>query len=174
MQRTGLQSEGHWRQLNLISQGGEGKEWAFPGTQHPGKPGCRRSRSSPPGGLQGGCPGGRAGEGAAWGRTVQGAAGCSVTQRCRMSVGSRPSSQMLCKGLSSGGGNVRSPGSTYAMQERPDFAAPLPFPPCLPALRSLQPRSHPPSPPWEASIHFTPLEGKAGCSHPTKGEWLHA
>lgn len=76
--------------LHPLSQGGEGKEGVPCSQASP--VGCLRS----PGPAAAGC----AGEGAA-GPPHAGAAGCSVTQTCRMSVGSRPSSQMLCKGSSS-------------------------------------------------------------------------
>lgn len=70
------------RDQHPISQGGEGKE-GVPCTQ--ASP--MGVSALPPAPAAAGCAGG--------------AAACSVTQTCRMSVGSRPSSQMLCKGSSS-------------------------------------------------------------------------
>ena len=151
------------RELNLISRGGEGKEGGFPA------PSTQASSDAgghvPP--SLGAC-GAAAPGGVGWGGGCVGPrhAGCSRLQRdsevqnvCGQPAQLPDALQGLELWL-----RKRALSSLHVRrQEGPDFCRPLPFPPRLPALRSLQPRSHPPSPRWEASIHFTPL-GRESCT----------
>ena len=156
------------RELNLISRGGEGGKRGFPCTQHPGKPRCGWPCPSHPGGVGwgGGCAGPHH-------------AGCSGLQRdsevqnvCGQPAQLPDALQALELWL-----RKRALSSLHVRcQERPDFAVPSsPSRPACPALRSLQPHSsHPPSPRWEASIHFTPLGRESCVLASDEGERLRA
>lgn len=151
------------RELNLVFQGGEGKEGGFPAPSTQASPDAGSRTPPGPGAHEMAAPGG-----VGWGGGCAGLrhAGCSRLQRDSevQNVCGQPAQLPdALQGLELWFRKRVLSSFHVRLQERPDFAAPLPFPPHPPALRSLQPRSHPPSPRWEASIHFTPL-GRESCT----------